>query len=221
MAESVTLPGVGGVPRRTVEIIGGGAVAFVAWRWWRSRATANSAAVPVPVDTSNSGSAQSSVGYSNPGGIPLQTADSTGVILTDAQWTQAAESALSGLYDPSTVITALGSYLAGQPLTADQQIIVRAAWAIEGKPPEHPSLPIVPVQSPPASGGGSTPPSSAPREYVSDGTISLNGLASARHTNANTIVALTMPHQPADVTAYLKLGSYSRVLPKGTKWYTP
>jgi hypothetical protein len=223
MASDVQVPAIGGVSRRTVEIIAGAGAAFVAWRWWSARSAANSAAVPTPVDTANTGADQSSVGYSNPGGIPLQTADSTGVILTDAQWTAAAESALAGLYDPTAVSNALGLYLSGQPLTGDQQLIVRAAWAIEGKPPQHPDQPIIPLQSPPAGTGstGGSGATAAPHEYVADGTLSLNGLASARHTSTATIIALTAPHQPADVAAYLKLGSYSRALRKGTKWYTP
>lgn len=223
MSAEVTLPGVGGVPRHAVEVVGGLAAAFIAFRWWRSRSASNN--TTVPVDPANTAADQSATGYINPGGIAAaDNSTSSNVITTDAAWTQKVISDLEALgWNGQTVATALALYLSGQGLTTDQELIVRAAWSVEGKPPEHPSLPILPVQSPPTAGGGSggTPTPAAPKLYVADGKTSLNGLASARHTNPNTIIALTMPHQPADVTAYLKLGSYSRAFRAGTKWYTP
>lgn len=223
MAEQVSLPGVGGVPRRAVEVVGGLAAAFIVWRWWRSRST--SSATVTPVDPANTAADQSATGYINPGGIAAaDTGTSSTVITTDAAWTQKVIGDLESLgWNGQTVATALALYLSGQGLTADQELIVRAAWSVEGKPPEHPNLPILPVQNPPTTGGGTggTPTPAAPKLYVADGKTSLDGLASAKHTNPSTIIALTMPHQPADVTAYLKLGSYSRALRAGTKWYTP
>lgn len=56
---------------------------------------------------------------------------------TNAQWVQAALTVLtqSGGYDTSTVLTALGLYTTGQPLTASQEQVVTSAIAAEGYPP--------------------------------------------------------------------------------------
>jgi Fibronectin type III domain len=56
---------------------------------------------------------------------------------TNAQWSQAAMSALSTAgYNPMTVLAALGQYLLGGNLTSDQAQIVTAAIAAEGYPPQ-------------------------------------------------------------------------------------
>jgi len=55
---------------------------------------------------------------------------------TNAQWTQAALTALTGEgYSATTVLAALGLYLTGGQLNANQEAIVNAAIASEGYPP--------------------------------------------------------------------------------------
>ena len=57
---------------------------------------------------------------------------------TNAEWATAAETQLvADGFDPATVATALGLYLAGQPLSSDQYGIVQAALAMEGQPPHR------------------------------------------------------------------------------------
>ena len=55
---------------------------------------------------------------------------------TNAEWSQAAVTALTGQgYSGQTVLAALGLYEMGRPLSADQVGIVEAAIAAEGYPP--------------------------------------------------------------------------------------
>jgi len=167
MAEEVHVPGAGEVPKKWVMVVGGGAAVYVAFRWYRARsasaAAAAAGATPLPVDTSNTAAAQGGVGgYTNPdpGAGPTST---TNALTTNAQWSTKVEQDLVNIgYDAQTVATALGLYLSNQPLTGDQQAIIRVAWAMDGKAPESPSLSIIPAQSPPTGGGSTTPPPPPP-----------------------------------------------------------
>jgi hypothetical protein len=163
MAEEVSVPGTGKVPKNAVVAVGGIAGAYIAYRWWRNRqasAAASAATAVTPIDTSNTAAGQfGESAYTNPGGIPNQTTTSSGMT-TDAQWTAAVESDLTAIgYDGQAVAVAIGQYLASQPLDTNQQGIIRVAWGFEGKPPEHPGLAIIPLQTPPG-GGSTTPPPS-------------------------------------------------------------
>lgn len=56
---------------------------------------------------------------------------------TNAQWSQAAYSALTNAgFDGTTVLAALGQYLIGGNLTSDQASVVQAAIGAEGYPPQ-------------------------------------------------------------------------------------
>lgn len=76
---------------------------------------------------------------------------------TNASWAQQVEAYLGQIgYDPLAVGAALGKYLTGQTLSADQQAIVAAALGFYGQPPQ----PVPPITTTPppgnGSGGGST-----------------------------------------------------------------
>jgi hypothetical protein len=59
---------------------------------------------------------------------------------TNAQWTQAALSALTAQgYEGTQVLAALGLFLTGGHLSASQASIVQAAIAVEGYPPQGPN----------------------------------------------------------------------------------
>ncbi len=169
MAEEVKVPGVGKQNKQTVYIVGGVAGAYVLWRWYAARKSAAAAAAAgpqplTPVDTSNLGANQGNVGFSNPApGGATSVAAPTG-LATNADWTQKVETDLSGLgYDAQMVAAAIGLYLASQPLSLDQQNIIRQAWAFEGKPPQNTNLPIIPAQTPPSPTPTPTPePSPSP-----------------------------------------------------------
>jgi hypothetical protein len=112
-------------------------------------------------------------GYVNPAPSGAVGLPATGVApTTDEQWTAAVQQDLEGIgYDPQVVATAIANYLASQSLTAAQVTIIRTAWAYEGRPPQHPNLPIVQSTgtTPPPSGNpggpiqGGNPPTPTPK----------------------------------------------------------
>jgi hypothetical protein len=82
----------------------------------------------------------------------------TGGFTSNAQWTQAAE-ALMGSTGSDAIAAALGKYLLGQPLTADQITNVQQAIAAEGFPPvpgPEGFPPSYHTAAVPPSGGGGT-----------------------------------------------------------------
>ena len=116
--------------------------------------------------------------YQNPNPQPASGLPPAGTApTTDEQWTAAVVQDLENIgYDPQAVATALAQYLGSQPLTSDQVVIVRLAWAYEGRPPQHPSLPInqsggtTPPPPPPGGGsGGGTPPPPPPGGGIGGG----------------------------------------------------
>jgi hypothetical protein len=67
-------------------------------------------------------------GYGGGGGQPPP-------ITTNAQWGQAAESAM-GSSGNDNIAAAIGKYLAGQQVTQDQELIIQEAEAVVGPPPQ-------------------------------------------------------------------------------------
>lgn len=169
--------------QRYLLIAGLGAGGIVGYIWYRKRqasnaATANSTSTgvdPNAIDPNTgipyadeatyqgaSGSTPGALGTYNPltgqytpgygTGIPPVT-----VPASNSQWSQAALTALEGAgFDATSTATALGLYLAGQPLTADQYAIVQSGLGLEGQPPT--SVPAPQQIAPPTgnSGNGST-----------------------------------------------------------------
>ena len=96
-------------------------------------------------------------------GVPVQVPPQAS---TNAQWTQAALSALTAQgYTGQQVLGAVSPYLSGKPLTTDQTAVVQAAIAVEGYPPV-----AGPGGFPPAiqtggsgGGGGQTSPVTVPK----------------------------------------------------------
>lgn len=164
----VEVPKLGKVPKKPAILIVGAAAAYVGWRWFHARST-GTGAVPVPVDTANTAAGAGVTGYSNPGGIAAQADTGTGAPGDNQAWTAKAETDLSALgYDPQTVAAALAAYLASQPLTLDQQNIVRLAWAFEGKPPQNTNLAIIPAQTPAPAPVPTPEPAPAPAPVPAD-----------------------------------------------------
>jgi hypothetical protein len=74
---------------------------------------------------------------------------------SNATWSANAIAALTGEgFDPVTVTTAIGLYLAGQPLTQDEYDIVTGALALEGQPPNGAPPPILNNGGGGGQGGG-------------------------------------------------------------------
>lgn len=137
---TIDIPKVGSVPKIAVFGIGGVALAYIGWRYYQARSSASSDTTVDP-------------GFDDPGtlpGVAGAVSDTnqygattggtggdagTGVITTNAQWSQDAESKLLDSYAASDIVAALGNYLGGQPLSDAQQTIVRSAIAVSGYPP--------------------------------------------------------------------------------------
>lgn len=112
--------------------------------------------------TAGSGSGSASGGYPPVG---------TGFV-NNAAWTQAVlqyGQSQGLLVDSTPMSTALGRYIAGEPVGADQQALIDQAVAWEGYPPISgptgypPHVNTTPATTPPdGGGGGGTPPPAGP-----------------------------------------------------------
>lgn len=157
----------------------------------------------------------------------------TPIAATNAEWAQAAEAYLSdsGGYDPTTVAAALGKYITGQSMTADQAAIAEAAIAVEGYPPQSGANGDPPAinTAPPAgqtgggagvgsggggsgSGGGSK---SKTKVYTSDGRQTLGQIAKAFRTTGGHLIALK------GNTYLARYYATNKKIPKGYKINVP
>jgi LysM repeat protein len=206
-AEEINLPGVGSVPKTGLYVAGAVVVGVVGYAYWKRR---QSAAVAVDTTTGSVGGSDAFTNP-NPGASGSDTVDvsgSSGKPTTNDAWANAALEALGGFYDGPFVVTTLGKYLSGQPLTADEAQLVRSAWAFVGHPPEdkpillagggstpgtpgpvgtpgpEPSPAPLPSPSPPATNPS---PSPAVRTYVIRSGDTLFGIASRYHVSESTL----------------------------------
>jgi hypothetical protein len=170
MTEPVNVPGAGKVPRRTVFVVGGvaalGLGVLVIYR--RRRAKLAAAAT---VDTTT-GTLNADGTYQNPAPVVHQsTIDTTGgaVPTSNDQWAQKALTLMSN-WDPIFVQTALGKFLAGQPLTSDEANAVRVAEALAGPPPVG-NLTIVMQTTASAPGADNTPAPTTPAPITVPDTL--------------------------------------------------
>jgi hypothetical protein len=121
-------------------------VGIVGYLWWRNHSATDAATLdPNAVDpltglTYGVESGQpTGVNSASGTGGEQDTVDASGTGIHDgASWTADVVDKLGGSYDPAALYDALGAYLAGQEITADQAVIVRSAWAASGKPPGGP-----------------------------------------------------------------------------------
>lgn len=111
------------------------------------QAMGGAAALGGPYDTSGLGGGGLSGYYYGSGGATAVTPPGPGNFADNAEWAQYVESYMIGTLngDPAATGNAIGKYLTGQPVTADQQNIIQEAIAYGGQPP--------------AAGAGGYPPS--------------------------------------------------------------
>lgn len=164
---TVNVPGMGSVKKDWVIVAGLGVAGYVGVRWWQAR---SAAAAPPPqlVDPNNPGQ-DPLVGATEQNAPPSEdstiSVDTTGggALTTNADWTKAAVDYLSQIgFESTTVASALGLYLDRQPLTTDQQTIVRTAIGAIGPAPVGGPYPILsslgnqppPATPPPPTAGG-------------------------------------------------------------------
>lgn len=166
--------------RRTFYIWSGSAAAlFVGIMWWKHKNNAAAAEAATATDTGQPPADSSYITDATPGadltgggiGGTGNTTDpnSTNAPTSNAEWTQAALQQLeSAGYEPTSVLEALGLYLARQPVSDAQALIIGAAVAAEGPPPVGTYAIIYKHggsgggNPPPGGGGGHKPPPKPP-----------------------------------------------------------
>jgi hypothetical protein len=179
----INLPVVGSVPRVWVYGVGIGSVAMIGFLVYRKKkgaaAAVTAAAVPADTDTADStdtgidpatdqpyaseygseyGGDPSYGGVYDPntgGLIYPTTGTTTAPITTNAAWAQQAETYAEQVgVDPTALSAALGKFLTGGAVTADQQGLIQQAISWEGYPPVTgpagypPSIHVQPVTTP-------------------------------------------------------------------------
>lgn len=147
MAETVKVPGIGPVKKGYVYVAAAGVAGFVGYAWW----TRGGGFAPVeepggPVD--EFGDERITPNTIDTFDVAVDTR--TG-ITTNGEWSQFVISHLAGLgYDSTVVSTAIGRFLARQPLNKVDLDFARQAWAVGGEPPEGRPWTIIPESSPAA-----------------------------------------------------------------------
>jgi hypothetical protein len=144
MAETINVPGLG--PTKSAYVYAGGAlvIGIVGYAWWKnSQNQAQTDFVGASPDDFGVSDYDSPLG--NSGGNSGGSYDSTDpdALTTNAKWTAfAIEKLAQWNYDAGAVSSALGKYLARQPLTETEIGIVQAAIAAAGSPPIGGPYPI-------------------------------------------------------------------------------
>jgi hypothetical protein len=159
---TVQLPWVGTVPRKGVAAGVATVAGIVGYAYWRRRGSSGVAVVDpgVTSDATAAASPNGDIGYTNPapaGAVPDSTV--LPAPTTNPEWTmRVTEDLETQGWDPTLIATVIGKYLSRAPLTTSEQVLVRAAWAYEGRPPESPppiiaatETPTVPTTTKPAS----------------------------------------------------------------------
>lgn len=151
--------------QRKTLLYGGAGVAALAVVWWVMKRRSSPATVPPDSGFSSAtgatGPGQSSLaGYYDPQTGQYITgvgAGSAGTVFgpaTNAAWAQQVEAYLVSLgHDAVTTSAALGKYLTGQTMSADQASVVQSALAFFGAPPQS----VPPISTAPP--GGQSPSS--------------------------------------------------------------
>lgn len=148
----------GEVSKKNAAIIGGIVVAMGVYVWYRGRQQAQASiaaagaseidpATGYPYGSAEDAAALAAQGnYISPGGGGVGGGGSSiptpntgpGTFTSNAQWSQYAQSYLTGngqVSDAGALSAALGKYLAGQAVTANESILIHMATGIAGLPP--------------------------------------------------------------------------------------
>lgn len=126
--------------KKILVVVGVGAAAYVAWRWFS--APASTPVTPVTSSTDADPSATGLIGSNVGGSENTGNSSNTGTnaIDTNNKWfAEAVDRLANGGWNPQAVQSALGEFLTGQALDASEASIVRAAvGAMGGYPPNGP-----------------------------------------------------------------------------------
>jgi chitodextrinase len=132
-----------GIPpkqRKVLVVVGVGAAAYVAWRWFN--AEPSDSTTPVTSATDDDLAGTGIIGSNVGGSENVGNSSNTGAdaIDTNNEWfAEAVERLSNGGWNAQAVQSALGDFLTGQSLSASEASIVRAAvGAMGGYPPNGP-----------------------------------------------------------------------------------
>ncbi len=148
----VNVPAVGKVKRTWVYAGLAAAGGIAAYSYWRR---SQESAVPAPGEGDVSPADMSSPdAFVNPGGSTVIPSDGTSAPFTNADWFQRVLDLLEAAgVDRALASQTLGKYLAGNPLTTAEKLIIQQAKGLLGPPPAG-DLPIISAPETPTSTGG-------------------------------------------------------------------
>ncbi len=143
MSEQIDVPGAGPVDKRVVIGLSAALLAFLAWRYFLAGSgdveSVEEGEEPGFEDAGTLPAIEGATDWYGGGGTSVGdiTASTPQRITTNAQWSQYARALLleTDSYTGTAIGEALGNYLAGKPLSSQQQQIVQAAIALAGYPP--------------------------------------------------------------------------------------
>jgi hypothetical protein len=149
MAENVNVPGVGNVDRKWVIAGLGGVAAVVVYAYWRrSQAVEEEPLGEGETYAGDEWSPDAYIGADTPGGQTYTPEIQDDTVNTNAEWAQRVVDLLEGVgYDRNVAAATIGKYLAGQPLTTTEKILVQAAIGLLGNPPGG-AIPIFSLPTP-------------------------------------------------------------------------
>ena len=194
MPENVKVPGVGNVDRKWVIAGLGGVAAIVVYAYWRrSQAPEEEPLGEGETYLGDEWSPDAYIGADTPGGQTYTPEVRDDIVNTNAEWAQRVVDLLEGVgYDRNLAAATIGKYLAGQPLTATEKILVQAAIGLLGNPPAG-AIPIWSIPTPPT-----TPTPTTPKPTPKPGTDTPRGdrvnttqslTSYARHFSSSTSAA--------------------------------
>ena len=138
---TTTLPVLGKAKKSYVAVGVALVLGIAGWAWYRRADLAGDDTAVSPYADTRTGSELPTDEYVNP--APSSSADSstTGekAPTTDPEWAARVIEKLSW-YEPGYVSAVVGKYLAKQPITAEEQGVIREAWAQVGRPPGGQSI---------------------------------------------------------------------------------
>jgi hypothetical protein len=131
--------------RNVLIVVGVGAVGYVAWRWMNNSG-GETESVPTTSSTDDEMSGTGIIG-SNVGGsenVGNSSNTETGITSNDKWYSEAVDRLANAGWNAQAVQSALGEFLTGQSLDAEEARIVRAAvGAMGGYPPNGPNSVVV------------------------------------------------------------------------------
>lgn len=164
MPDTFNIPKIGPVKKGYVYAGGAAVGGYVAWRWWTAGTSApieEEETVPPPESVgtigADIGSGEGGYYYPRPDGTDGPSDGDPGdTVMNNMQWSaRALEWLVNAGYTEMAASNALGKYLAGEDLSASEQIMIQVAIAFVGEPPHPPAE--KPPTTPPEPSAVGTP----------------------------------------------------------------